>query len=419
MKHRKTILNALLPALALVLWGCGSVNSNGDPHFDEDGHFLGDSTTAEFRMECPREVSFYVEVSGSMNGFFRANQPTDFKADLWNVLTYYRPLSRGVNVLTNDGDRGASLSHSEFQTLMNTGSFVSSASTQVPLMLRTIIGNLMSDSTQVAVLVSDMKYSPVGSSAPEVLMTQYSSDVSAVLARYGKAVSLICATSNYLDSKGQDIAARSPYYFLVIGRPEYVAYMRNGISTLIESRGHFVDNIDSGFDFGHPRHTFGVSEGCYQLDDEPTFLGYEEADGDTCTINLKVALEDYRWIMACDSVFGHAFKARTIHGSGVKVGRIEIKADNITGKDHQIDRKATVTVALQLFDMATDSEVIEWRLELPDTNCALFGEFFENATDENDPTKSYSVEDFIRGMFHGGVVNRQTEPNYILVSKHD
>ena len=69
--------------------------------------------------------------------------------------------------------------------------------------------------------------------------------------------------------------------------------------------------------------------------------------------------------------------------------------------------------------MPTDSEVIEWNLELPITNYALLNEFFEGADDENDPNKSYSVLDFLTGIFQGGVVTHDMEPNYILVSKND
>lgn len=42
--------------------------------------------------------------------------------------------------------------------------------------------------------------------------------------------------------------------------------------------------------------------------------------------------------------------------------------------------------------------------------------FLENANDENDPSKSYSLKHFIRGIGQGGV-NYQPKPNYILISK--
>ena len=63
--------------------------------------------------------------------------------------------------------------------------------------------------------------------------------------------------------------------------------------------------------------------------------------------------------------------------------------------------------------MQSDSEVLEWTLELPDTEYTLFNPFFENANTENDPTKSFSVKDFI-----GGFVNAKLKSNYILISKN-
>ena len=68
--------------------------------------------------------------------------------------------------------------------------------------------------------------------------------------------------------------------------------------------------------------------------------------------------------------------------------------------------------------MATESEVLVWNLNLPDTDYTLFYEFFDGAINENDVTKSYSVNDFIKGMFYGGVLNTQPSENYILVSKN-
>ena len=59
--------------------------------------------------------------------------------------------------------------------------------------------------------------------------------------------------------------------------------------------------------------------------------------------------------------------------------------------------------------MATESEVLVWNLNLPDTDYTLFYEFFDGAINENDVTKSYSVNDFIKGML----------PNKSLIIKQD
>lgn len=401
----------------LLLASCsGSINTNQDPHFTEDGYLIiCDSITPRTPLS---QVKFFVEVSGSMNGFFRANQPTDFKKDVWQILSYFSPLApEGVTILTNNGDEGNTYDLSKFQTMMNTGAFVSSASTKVPLMLQTIVSKLDADHGEVAVLISDMKYSPIGAAAPKVLLTQYSTDVSKIFGQYEKAISLVCATSNYLDKKGNSVCDVSPYYFLIIGNETCVAEMRDGISTLLNNNHRFVDNIESGFHYGRIKESFGIPKKCFQMDlQEPTFVAYEEADTyDTCNIYLKVDLTPYRWIMTDKDYFTRAFKAKTLYGSTLVVDDVNIDVQNIT--DRQLKRTAVATVRLKVFNMPTDSDVIEWTMELPDGDYTLFGPFC-GATTEEDVSKSYSIEDFLVGMFYGGVVNSTLEPNYILVSKN-
>lgn len=416
-KHPHYLIATFVILCFSVFASCsGDINSNYDPHFTDDGFLIHDSTNQKKSIDLAK-VRFYVEVSGSMNGFFRASQPTDFKKDVWQILSYYSPIAPGVTILTNNGDEGKTYDLSTFQTQMNTGAFVSTASTRVPLMLQSIIANLDADNGEVAVLISDMKYSPVGQAAPKVLLTQYSTDVSKIFGQYGKAISLVCATSNYLDKKGVSICDTSPYYFLIIGNDDGVAEMRDGISTLLTNAGSFVDNIESGFKYGRIKESFGIPKKCFQMDvNEPTFVEYEEADSyDTCIINLKVDLAPYRWILTDKSYFTNAFKAKTLYGATLVVDDVNIVVQNIT--DKQLKRTAEATVRLKLFNMPTDSDVIEWTLELPDSDYTLFGQFC-GTTAEEDVCKSYSIEDFLVGMFYGGVVNTTLKPNYILVSKN-
>ncbi|WP_291528521.1 hypothetical protein [Bacteroides sp. UBA939] len=416
--NTKYTLSAVILAFMMtsMFVACGVVNSNSDLHFTKCGFLIKDSTDISPQTDLSN-IKFYVEVSGSMNGFFRANKPTKFKEDVWRICSYYKSFSHGVTILTNDGNSGDNISMTDFQTRMNTGSFVSTASTRVPVMLQSIISNLDTSRGEVAVLISDMKYSPVGTSAPQVLLTQYSTDVSKILGDFSKPISLICATSDYLKNSGNPVTDRSPYYYFIIGNSGAVAKVRDGISTLLEDNGSFIDNIESGFDYGAPNYSFGIPNKCYQLDNEPTFLQYEEPDGiDSCTIKLKVDLAPYRWLLTNKDYFIEAFKVKTLYGSNIIVGDIDIAVQNKT--DKKLKRTATATVELKVVNMATDSEVLEWSLELPDTDYTLFGEFC-GATMENDYTKSYSIENFIKGIFYGGIVNQSLKPNYILVSKKD
>lgn len=404
----------------MLLCSCGSsINSVSDEHFDADGSFVKDtSAVAPFTLTAPITVKFFVEVSGSMNGFFRPNIPTQFKADVWEIMSYLSSRAPEVTILTNNGDMGRSFPMAKFQTQMNTGAFISSSSTKVPLMLKTILQNLNTDEGEVAVLISDMKYSPVGAAAPEVLLSQYGTDVSNILGKYNKAVCLIGATSDYADRRGRIVCENSPYYYFVIGNGEQVAVMRNVISTFLQNNNHFIDNIEGGFNYGRPSYSFGMPENCYQMaDNEPTFCGVDDTVNGTCTIKLKVDLENYRWLIAQDTTyFNKAFKAKMLHGSSVKVGNVELDVNNIVNK--YMRRKATAIVDLQVSDMADDSDVIEWTLTLPDIDFSNFLPYL-GATSEGDLTKSYSLEGFIKGIFYGGVVNSDLPSNYILVSKNE
>lgn len=407
---------ALLVSISLLFTSCGGgANTVADPHFDENGYLIKDTLgTNAFKPVHPQRIKFFVEVSGSMNGFFRANAPTKFKEDVWRILSYYAPIASDVTILTNNGDEGATVPITSFQTRMNTGAFVSTASTKVPVMLQSIINSINTEAGEVAVLISDMKYSPVGSAAPQVLLTQYSTDISTIFGKFGKAICLVGATSQYLDKRGKSVCDSSPYYYLIIGEQECVADLRNGISTLVDNNNDLIGNIESGFDYGAPSYAFGIPENCYQLDDEPTFLGFDESFSDTCVVKLKVDLANYRWATIREDVFPQAFQCKALYGSEVKVENIEYQIQNITNKD--LVRTAYAIVDLKVCNMAMDSEVIEWTVQLPDLDVTEFAPYL-GATNENDVTKSYSLENFIKGMFYGGVTNESLRPNYILISK--
>ena len=95
---------------------------------------------------------------------------------------------------------------------------------------------------------------------------------------------------------------------------------------------------------------------------------------------------------------------------------MDFNIKNIT--DKELVRTATAIVEVKVFDMAMDSEVLEWTLELPDTDYTLFSPYFDGAISEADVEKSYSVADFVKGIFYGGVINKTLKPNYILISKN-
>ena len=405
----------VLIAIAIGLVSCSSpINSINDPHFDESGVYL-DSLGSTFQSAFPTSLDFYVEVSGSMNGFFRANRPTAFKTDVWAIVSNFD--NPGVSVLSNTGTQATKLTGDQFRSKMNSGGFVSTASTQVPAMLETILKSLDYDNGAVAVLISDMKYSPVGSKAMSVLLQQYATDIRNIVGRFpGSAYSIIGAYSEYLDAKGNVACEKSPYYYVVIGKDVCVAEVRNCITTIISDKNNYLDNIETGFDYKRPAYGFGVPDNVIQLDEEPTFYNYDVSYSDTCKVVLNLDLSDFRWLIASDEdVLRECLKVKAAYGSEIEVGKIAISINNHNQK--KLERLAVASVELRLWNMPMDADVIEWTLDHPEYSVTDTFMQIQNAAAEADLTGSFSLANFIQGVFQAVQNHWNQEPNRILISK--
>ena len=399
--------------LALMTIGAcgGNLNSMQNPHFTQSGELQDKQTSA--KLDYDSNIHFYVESSGSMNGFFRANQPTGFKQDVYEVMSYYAPSTKDINIMTNTGGVAGQMSLAQFQEAMNTGALQSNASTQVPVMLQTIVSRMKKG--DVAVLVSDMKYSPVGAAAPDVLLTQYAADVARIAGNSRKVYSLICATSNYISKEGNVVTNDSPYYYLIIGEQDKVSAVRNGIAIMLQRQKRFVDNLEIGYKYASCPYDFGVPKNVALLDKQPTFYGYGE-DVDECVIPLKLHLEAYRWIMSNKEALKQCFTCKPLYGSKVNIESIEIEECN--NVNLELKRSAVATVKIKVSNMPSDMEVLEWNVNIPYAELTTMGKYLDDAKGEDDATTSYSLTSFIRGIGQGGVVNYQPKPNYILISKN-
>lgn len=158
---KKGLIISIFAAIAVVFGfcvaGCGrDVNSIADPNFDADGAPL-DTTISLFAPKLPESAKLYIETSGSMNGFFRANKANNFKKTVWSVFSGLAPISGGsVYTMSNGGDIDAPVTLGDFRSKMNAGTFISNTSTHVPAMLNNIIANIDTAKNEVAVLVSDI-----------------------------------------------------------------------------------------------------------------------------------------------------------------------------------------------------------------------------------------------------------------------
>lgn len=406
-------LTALIASFCFVF--CSSpINSINDPHFDENGVYL-DSLGATFQAVMPTSLDFYVEVSGSMNGFFRANRTTAFKTAVWAIVSNFG--SPGVSVLSNSGTQATKYTGDQFRNKMNSGGFVSTAETQVPAMLESILSKLDYENGAVAVLISDMKYSPVGNRALPVLLQQYATDIRNIVGKYpGSAYSLVGAYSEFLDARGNVTCEKSPYYYLVIGKDVCVAEIRNCITTILSDREDYMDNIETGFDYKRPAYGFGVPDNVIQLDNEPTFYNYDVSYSDTCKVVLNLDLSDFRWLVASDEdVLRECLKVKAAYGSEMEIGKINISTNNHNQK--KLERLAVASVELKLWNMPMEADVIEWSLDHPEYSVTDTFMQIQNAASEADLNGSFSLANFIQGVFQAVQNHWNQEPNRILISK--
>lgn len=416
MKKILSVQFILIASTILIVGSsCSSpVNSTNDPHFTKDGLHL-DSIGDAFIAQAPSSLSFYVEVSGSMNGFFRSNQATRFKKDVWSIVSNFG--GNDVAVLSNAGTISGTYPITQFRSRMNSGGFVSNQETLVPTMVNSILSNLDYKNGQCAVLISDMKYSPEKQKDIKVLLTQYQTDIRNQIGKYpGISVCMIMASSEYLKANNTVAEEESPYYYVIFGKEENVAFMRNCISILLDDNDDYRESIEMGINYKAPSYSFGIPVNALQLYNEPTFTGFDTDFSDTCVIKLQLDLSNYRWMIADETILRQCLSVKSCYGCGVSIGDIKIDATNHYNK--KFERRVVAIVELKVYDMfATTSDVIEWTLNHPDKLISDRFDQIMTSEKESDLAGSFSVDRFIGGVFNAIQDEWDKTPNRILISK--
>lgn len=410
---------------AIVLSSCGrDVNSIADPHFDSDGAPL-DTAVQLFTPGLPKSAKLYVETSGSMNGFFRANQANKFKKTVWSVFSGLALITDGnVYPMSNGGDIDAPVVLGTFRNKMNAGAFVSNSSTHIPAMLHNIIENIDTAKNEVALLVSDMKYSPMGkTAAPELL--QYQEQIRNVIGVHSNvSLSFVCANSEFLNPNGSVAEANSPYYFIIIGNSENVAAMRNNIARWCEATNSYVESGDMAMNYHTPNYTIeNVKNGMLSSEYPKNLITvFDREVSDTCSFIVRVDMTGYPWRAVDADILKDCFKAKAAYGSSVDV-------ELLTDEDHLVDdhaykgefkRRSYADFLVKLYNVDLDDEVVEWTF----TNKPFDGRYLMdfntiiNADQENDLSGSFSFNKFIKGCFNARLNTFDEIPVRILVSSY-
>ena len=406
---------------------CRDVNSIGDPNFDADGA-PHDTTRIFFTPKTPESVKLYIESSGSMNGFFRANKANNFKKTVWSVFSGLSGMTSGVvSTMSNGGDIDAPIALGDFRLKMNAGEFISNSSTHIPAMLFNIIENIDTAKSEVAVLVSDMKYSPVGeSAAPELI--QYQEQIRNVVGMHPNvSIAFVCAKSEFLNSDGSVAEENSPYYYIIIGESENVAAIRNDVARWCEMTGSYIESGDMAMCYHTPSYSIrevdnGVLSSGYPGNLITTFA---PEVSDTCSFIIRIDMTGYPWNAVDADVLKDCLKVNTVYGSTVDARLLadeEHLVDDHSYKD-EFNRLSYADYLVRLYDVVLDDEVVEWTFTNKpfDARCLADYNFntIVNAAQENDLSGTFSFNKFIEGCFNGRLNTFNENPVRILVSSHE
>lgn len=409
----------------VAICSCGrDVNSIPDLNFSADGAPC-DTAIILFSPKAPASVKLYIETSGSMNGFFRANLPNRFKKTVWSVFSGLAAYTNGsVYTMSNGGDIDAPISINAFRNNMNAGAFVSNTSTHIPAMLHNIIENIDTAKSEVAVLVSDMKYSPMGkTAAPELL--QYQEQIRNVLAMHPKvSIAFVCADSEYLNTSGSIAEEKSPYYFIIIGASENVAAIRNDIARWCEATNSYTESGDMAMNYHTPTYSIEcVKNGMLSADYPKNLITTFDVNlSDTCSFIVRVDMTGYPWNAVDADVLKDCFRAKAVYGSSVDVELLT--EDGHLVDDHaykgKFERLAYADYLVKLYNVTLDDEVIEWSF----TNRPFDGFYtvafntIISVDQENDLSGSFSFNKFIEGCFNARLNTFDENPVRILVSSY-
>jgi hypothetical protein len=414
---------ALATLVVIIIFIISSVGSCSDVctnpthqnRFDTNGNPVANTTSKasdSFKITNPSTVHFYLESSGSMNGLLRGGVPTNFKHDVWEVISYYSNVTSAISILSTDGGstKSQDMKIQDFQDPFNGGGFVSGQSTNLYEMISSIMQNTHPESNEVAVFISDMEYDPVGSVAPSVLVSMFGTDMARLLSQFGYSASLVAATSNSVDKTGVVVTEARPYYFLILGKDECVASVRNCISAMLSDYNHFIDNIETGFSYKTVPAVISDYSGCIKIND----TSIHSVTDTGCSIELSVSLEKYRWLLSTDKkVLLNSFKIKSENGTQIKVDKITYEINNIVGKE--LKREATAKIHINITNMPYDCDVLTWNLDIPSTNTSKLAPLFTDVP--NSMNQTFSIREFITGMFRGSLINEGGKDNYIHISK--
>lgn len=362
--------------------GCGDDKNGNSP--EEDPQVDSSSEIDNEPLQNVR-VETFIDVSKGMSGYYAGDSPTRFKTVVWDVLKKLEGKWNTDSIMLLSEKNPHLVDITSFRDNMNAGKLLYDNNTSIPQMLEDMVAHVDTVDGLVAVLISDMKYSPSDKKSPLALKAQYATDISSIFANKNLAVSLVCAVSEYkTKSRSCD---NSPYYYLIVGNPLLVPVVRNEIVNALRNSDTFIGEVEKGVDYGEKLiASHNKARGIIPLDKEKlVYGGYNRKVTDTIAITLDVDLSMYPHFLRNSEVLKNHLSVETSGLAQSTISDVET-SDNkasITIKIYRFkEKKQSITLTLGGFDPSLPREI----------------EQYYGSDEENDCDKTISIEQFIRGI---------------------
>lgn len=426
-------------SLSTVLVGCKNCNRISIEPFDSQGIISETYVNSFYKAEQADSIKFYIESSGSMNGLFRKSFGTSFKYDVSSIVLHPQLMSRikSVALFGRNTEIVNELDPKSFRKKMNNGEFDSQVSTVVPKMFEKIIEDLNNSVCDVAVFISDMKYSPIGQDS-KVNISQYSIDVKEQFSHLkNKSVSIISSETNYLAPNGKEITDSFPYYYVIIGNPQKVIWMRNLFIKILSEPNEFIPQKtisykDFGIKYGCPSYSAlpDMAIGMIRNNEEyaKNYLNqnycfsFTDFDSSIQSAGIVLAI-NYSYLPSevINSLSSSDFEVSSFWKTSNASLELLPKGYHTSTNQSYVDNinpNIYVKLNISSIDENYDYDVIEIILNKKNDSNNSIEKYF-GAKSENELEKTLSLDGFINGLksIYGETDNLQSEPIVIHITK--
>lgn len=364
--------------------GCGNDNS---------GKNLGPNNDLDDLTQSKTRVVSFIDVSGDMGGLYNGKSNNGFTTDVWSVLSSLRNNydTDSITLLYEKNPKLVDIDHFNEKMNKGDGSLFSDRNTYLPEMIKSM--RQRCDDSTVAILISNMKYSPDGKSEPEKQkkLSQYKTNISNVL-NSDHAVCLVSAVS---DCKKCE---RSPYYYLIIGAPDRVSDVRNAVLKCLKENDTYVETVECNVDYGQCLKARCVEHKSVTQPDTNVlrFCNYNAKVSKTLPIKLDIKLDKYPpFLWDADSILAY-LNVNTMDYAKCDITDVEVKGN-------------TATICLNACELTEKSQTFTLKLGGFNPSLPRGTEEFYGAQAESECDKTISLESFIDAIADDRNIESTTE----------